>query len=76
MKYDISVFLVAICVLAIIGIMTAFVGIIASTVRIMRESVPCGIVCIFLDLFLISLIGWAIECGVIKPLKENKKNEK
>ncbi len=76
MKDEISIFIVAMCVIAVIGIGAAFVGIITLTIQIMRDNVSCGIVCIFLNLFLIFFVCWAIGCGVIKPLKENRKKER
>ena len=75
MKEDngLNVFIVAVITLGLIGIISAFTGIIISTARLLKESTECGLVALFLDLFLVIFVLWSVWEGIVEPLKKRKR---
>ena len=75
MKEDngLNVFIVAVITLGLIGIISAFIGITISTARLLKESTECGLVALFLDLFLVVFVLWAVWEGIVEPLKKRKR---
>ena len=75
MKEDngLNVFIVAVITLGLVGIISAFIGITISTARLLKESTECGLVALFLDLFLVVFVLWSIKEGIVEPLKKRKR---
>jgi hypothetical protein len=57
----------------LIGIISAFIGITVSTARLLKESTECGLVALFLDLFLVVFVLWAVWEGIVEALKKRKR---
>lgn len=68
-----NVFIVAIIILGLIGVISAFTGITISTVELFKKSTECGLVALFLDLFLVVFVLWSGQEGIIEPLKKRKR---
>ena len=66
-------FLVIVLVIGAIGIISAIIGIIRSTINLVTENLEIGIISIVLDVALLLFCFWAIWEGVIKPLKRNER---
>ena len=73
MKNETNIFLAIIFAIAAFGMGAAFIGIIISTVQIMKESVQAGLVVCFLDLVLVLFVSWVIKGGIIDMIKKIEK---
>lgn len=65
-----QLFIFIVIVVGAIGVACSILGMVSSTISLLKENVLIGIFCIIFDLLIILFCVWAIIEGIVKPLEK------